>query len=160
MAVENRDDDEEEEEAAAEGEDDDDRDLLAIATALRGAAAVVDAAALDRARAWSMLLEDISRAARERASHYSLEREKERGESEQWLEAISTLVGHHSSSLFFFFGRVLASREQLALLSRGVLSLSPRALFLSRSLPSLRQRETREKKLHLSSTLQSPSSLS
>ena len=45
-----------EEAAAAEV---DDGAFLAIAIVLRGA--VVDAAALDRARAWSKLLEDISR---------------------------------------------------------------------------------------------------
>lgn len=48
--------DDDDEVAAAEGEEEGDR---RIATALRGA--VVDAAALDRARAWSMLIEDISR---------------------------------------------------------------------------------------------------
>ena len=70
-AVENRDVDEEEEEAAAKDDEDDDGDLV-IATALRGA--VVDAAALDRARAWSMLLEDISRW---KSSARASERERE-----------------------------------------------------------------------------------
>ena len=51
--------------AAAEGEEDR-AFLLVIATALRGA--VVDAAALDRARACSMLLDDISSSQRERES--------------------------------------------------------------------------------------------
>ena len=63
--------DEEEEEAAAKDDEDDDGDLV-IATALRGA--VVDAAALDRARAWSMLLEDISRW---KSSARACERERE-----------------------------------------------------------------------------------
>lgn len=117
----------EEEEAAAAAEGDDDRALAA--SVLRGA--VVDAAALDRARAWSMLLEDIGAAERERDGGRRYSR-KEKGRKEK------VNVGFEIENVFFFFkpvqtslsallssffGRGATAREQLAL-SRARRSLS------------------------------------
>ena len=97
-----RDDDDDEEVAAAAAGDDNDGYLL-IATTLRGA--VVDAAALDRARAWSML-EDISkRQGNERDTelfHLS-KRRREKGESGLKLGRASRAYDDDINHHFFVF---------------------------------------------------------
>lgn len=90
---------EEEEAAAAEGDD----DRAFAASVLRGA--VVDAAALDRARAWSMLLEDIGAAERKETEGVAiLGKEKKKKKVN---------VGLKSKTIFFSFKPVSASLSAL-----------------------------------------------
>ena len=142
---------------AADDDDDDERaaadvdvgeDLRVAATALRGA--VVDAAALDRARAWSMLVVEDIVAWEERATR-ARERESLRKKGEKWshcgLQKKKKTSARRRASLLsssLSSPRRRGASEALRHLPRGVLSLFNLSLPLASRIVHQQRREVVE----------------